>query len=66
MTVRLREHTEDIPDLAALFLDELGDPGAMGRIDKPARDRLFRHDWPSFGATASLVEPPAATLALAR
>jgi DNA-binding NtrC family response regulator len=42
----LREHTEDIPDLVARFLAELGDPRAMSRIEKPSMDRLLRHDWP--------------------
>jgi DNA-binding NtrC family response regulator len=42
----LRKRPEDIPDLIARFLSDLGDPGAVERIDKPALDRLMRHDWP--------------------
>jgi DNA-binding NtrC family response regulator len=42
----LREHPEDIPDLAARFLADLGDREALGRIDKPSMDRLKRYDWP--------------------
>ena len=42
----LRERPEDIPALIAHFLAELGDPGAIGRIDQPAQDRLMNHDWP--------------------
>jgi len=42
----LRERPEDIPDLVARFLADLGDPGALGRIDKPTMDVLLRHDWP--------------------
>jgi DNA-binding NtrC family response regulator len=42
----LRERPDDIPDLITLFLEDLGDPGAIGRIDRPVRDRLMRHDWP--------------------
>jgi DNA-binding NtrC family response regulator len=41
----LRERPEDIPHLVARFLEELGDPGAMARIDKPTLDRLMRHEW---------------------
>jgi DNA-binding NtrC family response regulator len=41
----LRERAEDIPDLVARFLSDLGDPGAITRIDKPTLDRLMRHDW---------------------
>ncbi len=42
----LRERPEDIPDLIARFLEDMGDPGAMARIDQPTRDRLLDHDWP--------------------
>jgi DNA-binding NtrC family response regulator len=42
----LRERREDIPDLVARFLDDLGDEEALTRIDRPARERLMRHDWP--------------------
>jgi DNA-binding NtrC family response regulator len=42
----LRQRPEDIPDLVARFLADLGDPGAMERIDRPTLDRLIRHDWP--------------------
>jgi DNA-binding NtrC family response regulator len=42
----LRERPEDIPDLIARFLADLGDPEAITRIDKPTLDRLVRHDWP--------------------
>ncbi|MGH7298165.1 MAG: sigma 54-interacting transcriptional regulator, partial [Polyangiaceae bacterium] len=42
----LRERPEDIPDLIARFCGELGDPGAVTRIDKPSRERLMRFDWP--------------------
>lgn len=42
----LRARPEDVPDLVARFLSELGDPGAVTRIDKPSRDRLMRYDWP--------------------
>jgi len=41
----LRERAEDIPDLVARFLADLGDPEAVTRIDKPTLDRLVRHDW---------------------
>jgi DNA-binding NtrC family response regulator len=42
----LRERPEDIPDLVAHFLADLGDPAAMDRIERPVMDRLLRHDWP--------------------
>ena len=42
----LRERPEDIPDLVARFLVDLGDAEAITRIDKPTLDRLVRHDWP--------------------
>jgi DNA-binding NtrC family response regulator len=42
----LRKRREDIPELVARFLADLGDPEAMARIDKPTLDRLMRHDWP--------------------
>jgi DNA-binding NtrC family response regulator len=42
----LRKRPEDIPDLVARFLADLGDPGAVDRIDKPTLDRLVRYDWP--------------------
>jgi DNA-binding NtrC family response regulator len=42
----LREHPGDIPDLVRRFLSDLGDPGAIGRLDQPSLDRLVRHDWP--------------------
>jgi len=42
----LRERPEDIALLMTHFLEDLGDPGAIGRIDEPARNLLMRHDWP--------------------
>jgi DNA-binding NtrC family response regulator len=42
----LRDRTEDIPDLVTRFLADLGDPGAVTRIDTPTMERLLRHDWP--------------------
>jgi DNA-binding NtrC family response regulator len=42
----LRKRREDIPDLVARFLTDLGDRGAVDRIDRPTFDRLMRHDWP--------------------
>jgi DNA-binding NtrC family response regulator len=42
----LRKRPEDIPDLVARFLNDLGDPGAVNRLDRPTMDRLVRHDWP--------------------
>jgi DNA-binding NtrC family response regulator len=42
----LRARTEDIPDLVARFLANLGDRDALGRIAEAAMDRLRRHDWP--------------------
>ncbi|HEV3191500.1 MAG TPA: sigma-54 dependent transcriptional regulator, partial [Polyangiaceae bacterium] len=42
----LRDHPEDIPDLVMRFLSDLGDPGAIRRLDQPSLDRLVRHDWP--------------------
>ena len=42
----LRKRREDIPDLIAHFLSDLGDAGAASRLDKPTMDRLLRHDWP--------------------
>jgi DNA-binding NtrC family response regulator len=42
----LRERPEDIALLITHFLEEAGDPGAIGRIDEPARNLLMRHHWP--------------------
>jgi DNA-binding NtrC family response regulator len=42
----LRERTDDFPDLLTKFFGDLGDPGAFSRLDRPARDRLLRHEWP--------------------
>jgi DNA-binding NtrC family response regulator len=42
----LRKRRDDIPDLIARFLADLGDPGAVTRMDRPTMDRLMRHDWP--------------------
>ena len=42
----LRDRPEDIPDLIAKFLADLGDRSALGRIDGPSMDRLKRYDWP--------------------
>jgi DNA-binding NtrC family response regulator len=42
----LRERREDIADLIVRFLEDLEDPDAVARIDRPTRDRLMRHDWP--------------------
>jgi DNA-binding NtrC family response regulator len=42
----LRERREDIPELVARFLSNLGDGEAMGRIDEISMERLERHDWP--------------------
>ena len=48
-TPPLRAHREDIPDLVANILAKSTEPGdlsALSRIDKPAMERLMRHDWP--------------------
>jgi len=42
----LRDRVEDIPQLVASLFAKIGDPGAIGRIDKPTMDRLMRHEWP--------------------
>jgi PAS domain S-box-containing protein len=44
----LRERKEDIPDLAAFFLHQIGlQMGkAIARVDQPAMDSLLRHRWP--------------------
>ncbi|HZU82435.1 MAG TPA: sigma 54-interacting transcriptional regulator [Polyangiaceae bacterium] len=42
----LRAHIEDVPAMIRRFVDELGDPGAMARIDEASLARLMRCDWP--------------------
>jgi DNA-binding NtrC family response regulator len=42
----LRARPDDIPDLVARFLADVGDPGATTRIDDASRDRLKSYDWP--------------------
>jgi DNA-binding NtrC family response regulator len=42
----LRERPEDIPDLVAHFLGDLGDPDASTRVDDNSMDRLKQHQWP--------------------
>jgi DNA-binding NtrC family response regulator len=42
----LRERRDDIADLLVRFFADLGDPGAIARLDPPSRDRLMHHDWP--------------------
>jgi DNA-binding NtrC family response regulator len=42
----LRERPGDIAEISARLFADLGDDGALQRIDQPGMDRLLRHDWP--------------------
>jgi DNA-binding NtrC family response regulator len=42
----LRDRVDDIPKIAARIFAELGDPGAIQRLERPTLDRLARYDWP--------------------